>query len=66
MEQVRLKRIVLKMSQGSLALAVGSTQAFISKWELGKEIPGCEAKQTLLQWLGYDPQHPPPHRHPPG
>ena len=55
MEQVRLKRIVLKMSQGSLALAIGSTQAFISKWELGKEVPGCEAKRKFVKWLGYDP-----------
>jgi transcriptional regulator with XRE-family HTH domain len=55
MEQVRHKRILLNMSQGSLALAIGSTQAFISKWELGKEMPGCEAKQTLLEWSGYGP-----------
>jgi len=55
MEQVRLKRIVLKMSQGSLALAIGSTQAFISKWELGKEMPACVSKRNLVKWLGYDP-----------
>jgi len=55
MEEVRHRRIALKMSQSSLALAVGSTQAIMSKWELGKKIPGRVSKGKLVKWLGFDP-----------
>ena len=57
---IRKRRLFLNLRQSDIASLIGVTSFTVSNWENGHREPQIQHLPKLIQFLGYDPEHPNP------